>query len=190
MSVSSLPHGLQPTRLLHPWDFPGKSTGVGCHCLLRKLVWPSLKFSDLCLSPLFNWRCDVTLRIWIFHKGPKRNLPCYFKLYPISYLSLNGFPGGTVVKNPPVNAGDIRDADSIPESGRSSAGGHGSPLQHSCLENPMDSGAWRATGHWVSESQTTTEATLHARMDQNEPLKTAWANSSFYWEEIARWSQD
>ena len=36
MSDSSWPHGLQPTRLLHPWDFPGKSTGVGCHCLLRK----------------------------------------------------------------------------------------------------------------------------------------------------------
>ena len=35
MSDSSWPHGLQPTRLLHPWDFPGKSTGVGCHCLLR-----------------------------------------------------------------------------------------------------------------------------------------------------------
>ena len=35
MSDSSRPHGLQPTRLLHPWDFPGKSTGVGCHCLLR-----------------------------------------------------------------------------------------------------------------------------------------------------------
>ena len=34
MSDSSRPHGLQPTRLLHPWDFPGKSTGVGCHCLL------------------------------------------------------------------------------------------------------------------------------------------------------------
>ena len=33
---SSRPHGLQPTRLLHPWDFPGKSTGVGCHCLLPK----------------------------------------------------------------------------------------------------------------------------------------------------------
>ena len=38
MSDSLQPHGLQPTRLLHPWDFPGKSTGVGCHCLLR--VWP------------------------------------------------------------------------------------------------------------------------------------------------------
>ena len=35
VSDSSWPHGLQPTRLLHPWDFPGKSTGVGCHCLLR-----------------------------------------------------------------------------------------------------------------------------------------------------------
>ena len=36
MSDSSRPHGLQPTRLLRPWDFPGKSTGVGCHCLLQK----------------------------------------------------------------------------------------------------------------------------------------------------------
>ena len=35
VSNSSRPHGLQPTRLLHPWDFPGKSTGVGCHCLLQ-----------------------------------------------------------------------------------------------------------------------------------------------------------
>jgi len=39
------PHGLQPTRLLHPWDFPGKSTGVGCHCLLRELSYdPSTPF--------------------------------------------------------------------------------------------------------------------------------------------------
>ena len=37
VSDSLWPHGLQPTRLLHPWDFPGKSTGVGCHCLLRQL---------------------------------------------------------------------------------------------------------------------------------------------------------
>ena len=38
MSNSSRPHGLQPTRLLHPWDFPSKSTGVGCHCLLHNIV--------------------------------------------------------------------------------------------------------------------------------------------------------
>ena len=39
MSDSSRPHGLKPTRLLHPWDFPGKSTGVGCHCLLPSSPW-------------------------------------------------------------------------------------------------------------------------------------------------------
>ena len=39
MSDSQRPHGLQPTRLLHPWDFPGKCTGVGCHCLLRPLEY-------------------------------------------------------------------------------------------------------------------------------------------------------
>ena len=45
-----------------------------------------------------------------------------------------------VVKNPPANAGDIRDVGSIPGSGRSPGGEHGNPLQHSCLENPMDRG--------------------------------------------------
>ena len=50
-----------------------------------------------------------------------------------------------VVKNPPVIAGDIRDAGSSPGSGRSPGGGHGNPLQYSCLGNPLDGGAWRAT---------------------------------------------
>ena len=49
------------------------------------------------------------------------------------------------VKNPPANAGDIRDAGSIPESRRSPGVGNGNPLQHSWLENPMDRGAWWAT---------------------------------------------
>ena len=49
-----------------------------------------------------------------------------------------------VVKNPPVNAGDVRDAGSVPELGRSPGGGHGNPLQYSCLENSMDRGAWQA----------------------------------------------
>ena len=52
-----------------------------------------------------------------------------------------------VVKNPPANAGDIRDSDSIPGLGRSPGGGQGNPLQSSCLENPMDRGAWWATEH-------------------------------------------
>ena len=48
------------------------------------------------------------------------------------------FEGGSVVKNPPANAADIRDVGSIPGSGRCPGGGHGNPLQYSCLENPMD----------------------------------------------------
>jgi len=62
-----------------------------------------------------------------------------------------------VVKNLPANAGgtcNVRDTGLIPGSERSPGGGHGNPLQYSCLENPMDRGAWRATVHGVSQSQT------------------------------------
>ena len=59
-----------------------------------------------------------------------------------------------MVKNSLANKGDIRDAGSIPESGRSPGGGNGRPLQYSCLENPMDRGAWRATVRGVTKSQT------------------------------------
>ena len=58
--------------------------------------------------------------------------------------------GGAVVKNPPDNAGDARDSGSIPESGGSPGVGNGNPLQHFCLENPMDRGAWWATVQGVS----------------------------------------
>ena len=58
------------------------------------------------------------------------------------------------VKNPPASAGEVRDVGSIPGSGRSLGGGHGDPLQYSCLESPMDRGAWRATVHRVEKSQT------------------------------------
>ena len=50
-----------------------------------------------------------------------------------------------MVKNPPASTGDIRDMGMIPESGRSPGGGHGNPLQYSCMENLMDRGAWWAT---------------------------------------------
>ena len=53
-----------------------------------------------------------------------------------------GFPGGSVVKNPPTNAGDV---GLIPGLGRSPGEGNGNPLQYSCLGNPVDQEAWRAT---------------------------------------------
>ena len=59
-----------------------------------------------------------------------------------------------VVKNPPAKAGDSGHMGSIPVSGRSSGGGHGNPLQYSCLENPVDRGVWWATVHRVAKSWT------------------------------------
>ena len=59
-----------------------------------------------------------------------------------------------VVKNLPAHAGEVRDTGSIPGWGRSPEGGHGNPLQYSCLENPMDKGAWYATVHGVTKNGT------------------------------------
>ena len=64
---------------------------------------------------------------------------------------LIGFPGGSEVKVSAYNAGDL---GQIPESGRSPGEGNGNPLQHSCLENPMDRGAWWAIVHRVAKSWT------------------------------------
>ena len=64
------------------------------------------------------------------------------------------FPGGSVSKESAYNAGNAGDSGSIPGSGRHPGEGNGSPLQYSCLENPIDRGAWRATVHRVTESRT------------------------------------
>ena len=66
-----------------------------------------------------------------------------------------------VVENLPANAGDLRDKGSIPRSGRSPGGRHGNPLQNSCLENPMDREAWRATVHRITELDMTEETAHH-----------------------------
>ena len=59
-----------------------------------------------------------------------------------------------VVKSSPANAGDIRDVGLVPELGRSPGGGRGNLLQYSCLENPMDRGAWQAIVHGVTKNWT------------------------------------
>ena len=66
-----------------------------------------------------------------------------------------GFQVVLEVKNPPASAGDIRDIGSVPGSGRFPGEGHDNPLQCSCLENPMDRGAWWATVHRDTESNRT-----------------------------------
>ena len=67
-----------------------------------------------------------------------------------------------VVKNPLANAGDTRDVGSIPGSGRFPGGGHGNPLQYSCLENPMDRGALWATVHRVTSQAQLKGLSMHA----------------------------
>jgi len=65
--------------------------------------------------------------------------------------SMRDFPGGASGKHLPASEEDVRDSGSISGSGRFPGGGHGNPLQYSCLENPMDRGAWRAAVHGVTE---------------------------------------
>ena len=74
------------------------------------------------------------------------------------FLTLLGFPGGSEVKASACNPGDI---GSTPGSGRSPGEGNGNPLQYSCLENPMDGGAWQATVHGVAELEATEQLHFH-----------------------------
>ena len=69
-----------------------------------------------------------------------------------------GFPGGSVVKEYACNAGDAGDIGLIPGSETSPGEGHGNPFQYSCLENPMDRGAWWTAVHRVIESEVTEHA--------------------------------
>ena len=100
---------------------------------------------------------------------------------------LQGFPGGSVGNESVCNAGDV---DSIPRSGRSPGGGHGNPLQYSCLENPMDRGAWRVTVlglQRVGHDRSKWAGTLHKNEFRSKstflsPAKSAWyqANTISY----------
>ena len=77
-----------------------------------------------------------------------------------------GFPGGSVIKNQPANAGDARDAGSNPGLGRFPGEGYGYPLHCSCLKNPMDTGAWQATVQGVTK-----ESETAWRLNSNEYAK-------------------
>ena len=89
----------------------------------------------------------------------------YVNLDPvIKYFRAKVLQVALVAKNLPADAGDIRDADSIPGSRRSPGGGYDNPLQYSCLENHMDRGAWQATVYRVAKSQTSLkQLSMHTR---------------------------
>ena len=113
---------------------------------------PLCHLGHLCLTDFLfgqsvNW-CQWCVKV------SHNIIPVNFSLYVFYYLFCWASQMVLVIKNPPVNAGAIRDLDLIPGLGRSPGRGHGNPLQYSCLENPMDKGAWWATVHGVAKSWT------------------------------------
>ena len=144
-----------------------------CRCTWKK-VWCSL--TNCKGAAIKNNHCirtagDQKSVLGCFIKNSKLASLCFIKKHPkeeqwslhICHLGHHfrvvpcnprASQGVLVVKNLPVNAADIRNWGSIPGLGRSPGGGHGNPLQYTCLENPMDRGAWQAMVHRVAKSWT------------------------------------
>ena len=90
-----------------------------------------------------------------------------------------------MLKNQPGNAGDIRDSGLIPGPKNSPGGGHGNPLQYSCLENPMDRGAWQGTILGVAKSQTLLkQLSTHPRTYQEKTTETSRHYKQNVWEAL------
>ena len=96
-------------------------------------------------------------------------------------MSWLDFPGGTLIKNLPANAGHANDAGLFPVLGRYLGGGNGYPLQYSCLENSMGRGDWRATVHGVTQSQTWLRGWPHIHECHAYSLAIMQFTSSIWW---------
>ena len=143
MPDSARPHRPQSTRLLCPWDSPGRNTGVGCHFLLQCMH--ACEVTSVVSDSVRPYGQQPT-RLLCPRDSLDKNtgVGCHFLLHchcpcsaPISsqrWAALS-FPGGSEVKASASNAGD---PGSIPGSGRAPGEGNGKPLQYSCLENPVD----------------------------------------------------
>ena len=123
----------------------------------------------------------------------RENLPISIRFYSVSVVVL-------MVRNPAANAVDARDAGLILGSGRSPGGGHGNPLQYSCLENPMERGAWWAIVQRVTKSRTQVKQLhMHTHMlfysqglnpttiVQNRDMKTFFLSRVREWERKIYW---
>ena len=137
-------------------------------------------------SSVFKWKSIELAKkfVWVFlwHHTEKSKWtfwPTQYNLNPNICLQ-QGFPGDSVgffpvIQNPPANAGEARDAGSISGLGGTPGVGNSSPLQYSCLENSMDRGAWWATVHGVTKSQTWLSMHTHLPSAINTcPQQSVW----------------
>ena len=156
---------------------PGLKVGEGSHpreALMMKLPAPALMIETVVSEHPSGSSFALCCEAEATGKGTLRRAGIRL-LVPIRYIqrkwitkgSCSGFPGGAVVKNPPTNAGE---PGFYPRWGRSPGGGDGEPLQSSCLENPVDGGAWWAAVPGVTESDTTEQA--HTQGEK--PTRPRW----------------
>ena len=132
--------GLQPTRLLCPWDSPGKSTRMGCHLLQRIFLTQGLNLGlPNCRQMLYH----------LSYQGCPSNFINSCQLIQNICFFLGSFSVGSEGKESACDAGDL---DLIPGSGKSPGEGNGYPHQYSCLENSMDRGAWQCIVRGHKES--------------------------------------
>ena len=129
-----------------------------------------------------------TLLSWLYDTMKHTFKHTVIKCYKGLFIPLHeGFPVGTMLKNLPAKAGDVRDVGSIPGLGRSPGEGHGNPLQCSCLEKPMDWGPWRAAAHrvakrwtWLKRLSTCTHARAHTHTHTQSHVVTYTKNKDIY----------
>ena len=145
------PHRRQPARLPCPWDSPGKNTGVGCHFFLQHMKVKSE--SEVIQScPTLHDPMDCSLPGSSVHgifqaRGLEWGAIAFSDIDTMMCI----FSGSSDGKESAHNAGD---PGLIPGLGRSPGEGNGYPLQYSCLEHPMDTGAWWAIVHGVPKNWT------------------------------------
>ena len=145
MSDSVRPHRWQPTRLPRPWESPGKNTGVGCHFLLQCMkVKSEREVAQSC--PALSDPMDCSPPGSSIHR-----------IFQARVLEWGAIAFSSLVFTILLNT------DLILRLGRHPGGGHGNTLQYSCVENPMDGGAWWAAVHRFAQLDKT-EATYHACM--------------------------
>ena len=127
------------------------------YCGSSSVFWQACQAGTLTLG-LHTWAYVHACAQTHTHTLPQTPLPQPDSIWHVvdskNLVNPWGFQVVQVVKNPPANAGDMRDTGPIPESGRSPGGGHGNPLQYSCLEISVDRGAWWATVHGEAKSRT------------------------------------